>query len=34
VPHEFRVRGGVHDWTYWRTALPEVFKFITQGFHQ
>ncbi len=34
IPHEFRVRDGVHDWTYWRTALPEVFKFITKEFHR
>ncbi len=34
IPHEFRVREGVHDWTYWRTALPEVFKFITKEFHR
>ncbi|MDO9373147.1 MAG: alpha/beta hydrolase family protein [Ferruginibacter sp.] len=34
VKHEFRVRDGVHDWTYWRTALPEVLKFITESFHR
>jgi len=34
IPHEFRVREGAHDWTYWRTALPEVFKFITKEFHR
>lgn len=34
IPHEFRVREGVHDWTYWRTALPEVFRFISAGFHR
>lgn len=34
IPHEFRVREGVHDWTYWRTALPEVFRFISTGFHR
>ena len=34
IPHEFRVREGVHDWTYWRTALPEVFRFISQSFHR
>jgi S-formylglutathione hydrolase FrmB len=34
IPHEFRVREGVHDWTYWRTALPEVFRFISEGFHR
>ncbi len=34
IPHEFRVRDGVHDWTYWRTALPEVLKFASVSFHQ
>ncbi len=34
IPHEFRVRDGVHDWTYWRTALPDVLKFISQSFHR
>lgn len=34
VPHEFRVREGEHDWTYWRTALPEVFKFVGESFRR
>ncbi len=34
IPHEFRVREGVHNWTYWRTALPEVLKFVSESFHQ
>lgn len=34
IPHEFRVRDGAHNWTYWRTALPEVLKFISESFHQ
>lgn len=34
IPHEFRVREGVHNWTYWRTALPEVMKFVSDSFHQ
>lgn len=34
VPHEFRVREGIHNWDYWRTALPEVFKFVSSSFHQ
>ncbi len=33
IPHEYRVRDGAHNWTYWRTALPEVLKFITVSFH-
>jgi len=24
IPHEFRIRDGAHNWTYWRAALPEV----------
>ncbi len=34
VPHEFRVRDGAHNWTYWRTALPEVLKFVSESFHR
>ena len=34
IPHEFRTRDGGHTWTYWRTALPEVLDFVSQGFHQ
>ena len=34
IPHEYRVRDGGHTWTYWRTALPEVLKFVTVSFHQ
>jgi enterochelin esterase-like enzyme len=34
IPHEFRIREGGHSWTYWRTALPEVLDFVSQGFHQ
>jgi enterochelin esterase-like enzyme len=34
IPHEFRVRDGAHNWTYWRTALPEVLKFIGDSFHR
>lgn len=34
IPHEFRVRDGVHSWTYWRAALPAVLEFISQAFHQ
>ncbi len=34
IPHEFRIRDGGHNWTYWRTALPEVLKFISDAFHQ
>lgn len=34
IPHEFRVRDGGHTWDYWRTALPEALKFVTQSFHR
>jgi enterochelin esterase-like enzyme len=34
IPHEFRVRDGGHNWTYWRTSLPEVLRFISEAFHQ
>jgi len=34
IPHEFRIRDGGHNWTYWRAALPEVLEFISKGFHQ
>jgi len=34
VPHEFRVRKGAHDWTYWREALPQVFTFVSESFHR
>jgi enterochelin esterase-like enzyme len=34
IPHEFRMRDGAHNWTYWRTALPEVLGFVSMSFHQ
>ncbi len=34
IPHEFRTKDGGHNWTYWRTALPVVLEFVSQGFHQ
>lgn len=34
VPHEFRVRDGEHNWPYWRSALPEVLKFVGESFHR
>ncbi len=34
IPHEFRIRDGAHNWTYWRKSLPEVLKFISDAFHQ
>ena len=34
IPHEFRMRDGAHNWTYWRASLPVVLEFISQTFHQ
>ncbi|MDP2335228.1 MAG: alpha/beta hydrolase-fold protein [Bacteroidota bacterium] len=34
IPHEFRIRDGAHNWTYWREALPTVLEFVSQAFHQ
>jgi enterochelin esterase-like enzyme len=34
IPHEFRIRDGKHDWTYWRQSLYDVLNFISIGFHQ
>ena len=34
IPHEFRIRDGGHSWEYWRTALPEVLKFVSKSFHR
>ena len=34
IPHEYRVRDGAHNWTYWRASLPEVLKFVSDAFHQ
>ncbi|WP_338357795.1 alpha/beta hydrolase [Yeosuana marina] len=32
IPHEFRVRGGGHNWSYWRNSLPYVLQFVSDGF--
>jgi len=34
IPHEFRIRDGAHNWTYWRESLPNVLEFVSQSFHQ
>ena len=34
IPHEFRIRDGAHNWTYWRDSLPEVLSFVSMAFHQ
>ena len=34
IPHEYRVRNGAHNWTYWRESLPVVLSFVSDSFHQ
>lgn len=34
IPHEYRSRDGMHQWSYWRSGLPDALKFIGTGFHQ
>jgi enterochelin esterase-like enzyme len=34
IPHEFRIRDGAHNWSYWRASLPKVMEFVSMGFHQ
>lgn len=34
IKHEFRVRDGGHTWIYWRTALPEVLRFVSKQFNR
>lgn len=34
IPHEYRVRNGSHNWTYWRGSLPRVLAFVSEHFHQ
>lgn len=34
VPHEFRMRDGGHNWTYWRTGITDALAFIGESFHQ
>jgi enterochelin esterase-like enzyme len=34
IPHEFRIRDGAHNWTYWRESLSRVLEFVSMGFHQ
>lgn len=33
MPHEYRVRNGAHTGEYWRTAMPEVLRFIECRFN-
>ncbi len=34
IAHEYRVRDGAHNWTYWRESLPVVLSFVSDAFHQ
>lgn len=34
VPHEYRVRQGGHQWSYWRSGLIDALAFIGTSFHQ
>ena len=34
IPHEFRIRDGAHNWSYWRESLPTVLWFVSEAFHQ
>lgn len=34
IPHEFRIRDGAHNWTYWRESLPDVLNFVSMAFTQ
>lgn len=34
VPHEFRVRDGAHNWTYWRTGITDALHYIGDSFRQ
>lgn len=34
VPHEFRMRNGAHNWTYWRTGITDALEFIGWSFRQ
>ncbi len=34
IPHEYRVRDGGHQWSYWRSGLIDALAFIGTSFHQ
>ncbi|HEY3389973.1 MAG TPA: alpha/beta hydrolase family protein [Prolixibacteraceae bacterium] len=34
IPHEYRVRNGAHEWSYWRVGLYDGLKFIGEKFHR
>ncbi len=34
IPHEFRIRDGAHNWTYWRTGIIDALAFIGNSFRR
>lgn len=34
IPHEYRVRNGGHQWSYWRSGLETGLEYIGEGFHR
>jgi S-formylglutathione hydrolase FrmB len=34
IEHEFRMRQGGHEWSYWRSGLVDALTFITMRFHR
>lgn len=34
LPHEYRVRDGGHQWSYWRSGLATGLEYIGEGFHR
>ncbi len=34
IPHEYRIRDGAHNWTYWRTYIVNGLTFIGKSFHR
>jgi enterochelin esterase-like enzyme len=32
INHEFRIKDGAHNWSYWREELPEVLSFVSKSF--
>lgn len=34
IPHEYRVRNGGHQWSYWRASLYDGLKFISEKFRR
>jgi S-formylglutathione hydrolase FrmB len=34
IPHEYRVRDGGHNWTYWRTGIKDALVFIGRSFRR